>query len=234
MTKEIIEQLKTKFEGLSDNVIGRVAKTIAKTVTTLDEVKTAVEGLTLQKLIESYADSRVTEASLTAVQNYESRYNLKDGAKVSDDNKVTKGGEQNPTLSTNREDTQDNPPTWAKALLEANKTLSDRLAKMEGERIISNRKQQLAKVVETLPDTLKKPYDRVSLDSLSDEDFNAFLKEVGTEVDAISTDLKAKGAVFGRPTAGSGNQGNGKLTKEQETAIAHRDNATSSEDEQPF
>ncbi len=78
MKKEILEALKAKFPGVSDNVLDRIANKLAKTVTTAEQVKTAVEGVTIQQVIESYGDSRATEASNTARENavldYESRY----------------------------------------------------------------------------------------------------------------------------------------------------------------
>ena len=38
--------------------------------------------MTLQQLFDSYGDSWATEAQRTAVSNYEKKYGLKDGAKV--------------------------------------------------------------------------------------------------------------------------------------------------------
>ena len=78
MRKEILEALTAKFEGVSASILGRIADKLAKTATTPEQVKTAVEGMTLQQVIESYGDSRATEASNTArenaVKDYESRY----------------------------------------------------------------------------------------------------------------------------------------------------------------
>lgn len=80
MKKEIFEALTTKFQGVSASILDRIAGKLAKTVTTAEQVKTAVEGVTIQQVIESYTDSRVTEASETArknaVQDYETRYGL--------------------------------------------------------------------------------------------------------------------------------------------------------------
>ncbi|MCM1225431.1 MAG: hypothetical protein NC548_64395, partial [Lachnospiraceae bacterium] len=92
MKKELLDALKAKFPGVSDNVLDRIATKLAKTVTTAEQVKTAVERVTIQQVIESYGDSRATEASNTArenaVKDYETRYGLKDGVKTN-----TTGGE---------------------------------------------------------------------------------------------------------------------------------------------
>lgn len=82
MRKQILDALKAKFQGVSESILNRIADKLCKTVTTAEQVQTAVDGVTIQQVIESYADSRATEASQTAVHTYEQKYGLKDGAKV--------------------------------------------------------------------------------------------------------------------------------------------------------
>ena len=74
MKQKIFEALKAKFTGVNANVLNRIADKLAKTVTTDEQVATAVAGVTqeLIEVIESYGDSRATEAQQTAVANYES------------------------------------------------------------------------------------------------------------------------------------------------------------------
>lgn len=93
MKKQILEALKAKFQGVSEAILNRIADKLAKTVTTAEQVATAVEGVTIQQVIESYGDSRATEAQQTAVHNYETKYGLKDGVKV-DDGGGSQGGQQ--------------------------------------------------------------------------------------------------------------------------------------------
>ena len=210
MYQLILNALKAKFQGVSDAVLSRIANKLAKTVTSQEQVATSVEGVTLQQVIDSYADHRATEAQQTAVQNYESKYGLKDGEKVTPVTVQQQGGQ--PT--TGGQPTQptaggaNETPEWAKQLLEQNKTLTERIAKMEGQRTTDSRKQQLSTIIAKLPEQLRKPYERITLDSLSDEQFNTLVTEVTTEVEGIANDINSKGAVFGRPTANSGgNQG---------------------------
>ena len=73
MRQQILDALKAKFQGVSEKILGRIADKLAKTVTTAEQVATAVEGVTLQQLLDSYGDSRATEAQQTAVHNYESK-----------------------------------------------------------------------------------------------------------------------------------------------------------------
>lgn len=233
MRQQILDALKAKFQGVSEKILGRIADKLAKTVTTAEQVATAVEGVTIQQVIESYGDSRATEAQQTAVHNYETKYGLKDGVKV-DDGGGSQGGQQGgvQTVQTQQQG-GDAIPTWAQTLIDSNKALTERLNKMDGDRTTATRKQQLTTIIEKLPENLRKGYERISVDNLSDEQFNTLVGEINTEVEGIVNDTRAKGAVFGKPSAqsGAGNQG-GELTKEQQDAIAHRENKPSGG--QPF
>ena len=232
MKQKIFEALKAKFQGGNANVLNRVAEMLAKTVTTDEQVKTAVEGVTQELIgvIESYGDSRATEAQQTAVQNYETKYGLKEGKSVA--------GGAGQQASAAKKDTSsaggnEDVPAWAKALIDSNKSLTERLNKMDGERTTATRKQQLSTIVAKLPENIRKPYERISVENLSDEQFTSLVGDVTTEVDGLVKDLSAKGAVFGRPSARSGGTSKGdELSKEQQEAIAAR--GTSTSEGQPF
>lgn len=79
MKEKILAELKTKFIGVPEAILDRIATQRAKTVTTEEAVNSLIEGITLQHIFESYGDSRATEASITAVSNYEKKHNIKDG-----------------------------------------------------------------------------------------------------------------------------------------------------------
>ena len=227
MREQILRALKAKFQGVNANILGRIADMLAKTATTEDQVQPAVDGVSqgLIDVIEAYGDSRATAAQQTAVQNYETKYGLKDGAKVVVEKQ--KPTEDKPTTA---EDAA--APDWAKALIESNKALTERLNRMETERAAAGRKSQLSAVLEKLPENLRKGYERISVDGLDDEKFSALLDEVRGEVEGIVGSVGAKGAVFGRPAALGGSGGDGKLTAEQEAAIAKRDGGV--QEGQPF
>lgn len=233
MKKQILEALKAKFQGVSEAILNRIADKLAKTVTTAEQVATAVEGVTIQQVIESYGDSRATEAQQTAVHNYETKYGLKDGVKV-DDGGGSQGGQQGvvQTVQTQQQG-GDAIPTWAQTLIDSNKALTERLNKMDVDRTTATRKQQLQTVIEKLPEKLRKAYERTPVDGLTEEQFNTLFSEISSEVEGIVNETHVKGAVFGRPAAQNGrtNQGN-ELTKEQVEAISHRDNKPA--DGQPF
>lgn len=230
MKKELFDALKAKFPGVSDSILDRIATKLAKTATTAEQVKTAVEGVTIQQVIESYGDSRATEASETArknaVQEYESRYGLKDGVKTTT---TTTGGEQptggsatNPTTGGT-----DETPAWARTLIE-------RIERMETAKTTETRTQQLNAVIGKLPEPMRKAYERLPLDKYSAEEFNTLIADITTEVEGIADDTAAQGAVFGKPSASTGGTTQQtELTEAQKAAIAHRDGVPAS-GTQPF
>lgn len=233
MKEKILAALKTKFTGANANVLNRIAEKLAKTVTTDEQLTTAIAGVSQEivEVMESYGDSRATEATQTATLNYENKYGLKNGKPIAGAPTNTPTAPQ--TQQPNNGGDND-VPAWAKQIIESNNSLSERLNKLDSERTTNTRKQQLTSVFKKLPKHLQKPYERISVDALSDEEFTALLGDVTTEVDDLAKTLGAKGAVFGRPTSlHSGSVQTDALTKEQEAAIGAREGATSS-DGQPF
>ena len=233
MKDKILAALKAKFQGVNAIILDRIATQLAKTVTTDEQVATAVAGVTQDMItvMESYADSRATEAQQTAVRNYEQKHNLKDGKPVEQAHE--QGGAGGGTTQEQNQGGNEQTPAWAQALIDSNKQLTERLNKMEGERTTISRKQQLDEILGKLPENLRKGYARTPLDG-TDEEWNTRFGEVKGEVDSLAADLKVKGAVFGRPSARGGNQGNdGKLTEAQEKAINQRAGVPAA-DQQPF
>lgn len=228
MKQKLFEALKAKFSGVDADILDRIATMLAKTVTDESGVTTAVEGVTQEfiSVIEGYGDSRATGAQKTAVANYERKHNLKDGVKVTQQQQ-----QQEPPKNT---EGGDDMPAWAKTLIESNQQLSERLNRLDTERTTTARRQQLAAITDKLPEALRKPYERMSVDNLKEDEFTQLLSDVTTEVNGIVSGMNAKGAVFGKPAAhnGGGNQG-GELTEEQKKAIGTREGGASA-DGQPF
>lgn len=218
MRKELLEALKTKFPGVSDAILNRIVEKLAKTVTSSEQVATAVEGVTFQQILESYGDSRATESAQTAVKNYEKQYSLKDGVKVEEKTEKEidpeKGGD-------------DEVKTLLKSLVESNKELKAEITAIKSGKVTESRKQQLTAITAKLPENLRKGYDRISVDSLSDEEFTTLLGEVTTEVEGIVAQEKSKGAVFGRPTVtgkagGTGSGNNQEATEAEAQAVVDK------------
>ena len=233
MKQQILTALKAKFVGVSDAILDRVATKLAQTVTTAEQVQTAVDGVTFQQVLESYGDSRATQATQTAVHNYETKYGLKDGVKL------TPPEQQPPVVPpvtppvTPPAGGAETVPAWAQALIDSNNSLKNELAQMKTDRTTETRKQQISNLIEKLPENLRKAYSRTPVDGLTDEQFTALVGEITTEVGDIQSSIQQKGAVFGKPAAQNGGNQGAELTKEQVAAITQRDGSAQGQG-QPF
>lgn len=232
MKQQILTALKAKFVGVSDAILDRVATKLAQTVTTAEQVQTAVDGVTFQQVLESYGDSRATQATQTAVHNYETKYGLKDGVKVTPPEQQPPVPPVTPPV-TPPAGGAEAVPAWAQALIESNNSLKNELAQMKTDRTTETRKQQISALIEKLPENLRKAYSRTPVDGLTDEQFTALVGEITTEVGDIQSSIQQKGAVFGKPAAQNGGNQGAELTKEQVAAISQRDGAAQGQG-QPF
>ena len=233
MKQLILNALKTKYQGVSESILDRIAEKLAKTVTSADQVQTAVDGVTFQQVLESYGDSRATQAQQTAVHNSEQKYGLKDAGTLETKNQRQKKVSIQPSAQQNGGAGANEIPAWAKAIIDTNKTIVDRMNKLDEDRITATRRQQIDKLVENLPENLKKAYGRTPVDSLTDEQFTALVGEITAEVSDISTTITQKGAVFGQPSNNGGTVNNTQLTEDQVKAISARQ-GTAGADQQPL
>lgn len=242
MKQQILTALKAKFVGVSDAILDRVATKLAQTVTTAEQVQTAVDGVTFQQVLESYGDSRATQATQTAVHNYETKYGLKDGVKVTPPETqphvvppVTQPHVVPPVTPpvTPPAGGAETVPAWAQALIDSNNSLKNELAQMKTARTTETRKQQISTLIEKLPENLRKAYSRTPVDGLTDEQFTTLVGEITTEVGDIQSSIQQKGAVFGKPAAQNGGNQGAELTKEQVAAITQRDGSAQGQG-QPF
>lgn len=205
MKSQILEALKAKFVGVSEAILSKYAEKLAKKVLKEEDVATAVEGVTFQQILDSYGDSRATEASQTAVSNYEKKHGLKDGKAIEG------GAPQNQNQQPDKD-----VPAWAQALIDDNKRFKEMFEGDKKERLTASRKQKLNAVIEKLPASLRKAYERTSIDTLTDEEFNTLITEVEAEVGEIGNNIQARGAVFGQPSKPIGKHANAKEATDAE------------------
>ena len=214
MKQTIIDLLKTKFDGVDESILGRIAETkAAKNIKTQEEADTFVEGVTLNQLLNSYADIRSTEAQRTAVANYERKHGIKDGKRVD---------EGDPKALDKSTDNDDDMPAWAKRLFDENKALNEQVAAMTADKVFSTRKEKFDAVINRLPERDRRGYARTSYKELSEEEFDTLLTEVGGEVDAFLKETKTDGIAFGSPyqrMQGTRTPGTEKATKEEVDAV---------------
>ena len=212
MKQQILTILIAKFAGVSEKILDRIATNMAKTATTEEQVATAVEGVTIQSVMDNQADYRANEATVSAVSNYENKHGLKDGQK-----KTTGGESQNTEPDPNGNN--DNSTAMSN-LLGVVKTLTEEVAAMKSDKVTDSRKQRFDAIIANLPEDQKNAYKRTAFDSLSDEEFETLATDVATEVGAIEASEKARGSVFARPLGGGG-AATGKPSAKDADAVAN-------------
>ena len=126
MKKKLLEALQAKFSGVEANVLEPTVNRLLKTTTKEEEITTAVEGVTFQQIVESYGDSRSTQAAETAskraITSYEKQHKLKDGKPLED----TGDGDGKKVDPDKKPNDDDNIPVWAKKLLDKQEQLENR------------------------------------------------------------------------------------------------------------
>lgn len=209
MKKKVLELLQTKFSGVNDTILSRIADKLAKTATTDEEAATAVEGVTTQQLLESYGDARANEAQQTAVTNYEKKHRLKDG-KALDNPEPKADGKAQPKPETPKPEGSDKPrpdedvPEWAKTLIAGNDALRSEIETLKGERTANSRKSRLASVLKDAPEAIRTRYDKdfARMTFRDDEDFEGWIGEITPDIESIATAAAARGAATTPPKSG--------------------------------
>lgn len=219
MKKELLDALKAKFVGVSDAILSRIAEKLAKTASSDEDVANLVEGVTFQNVLESYGDSRATEAQQSAVTNYEKKHGLKDGKRVEEPKKEEPKKEEGDDLASQ----------IAAAVAAAMKPLNDELAAMKSEKTAVSRKERLAGILGKAPEKVRERYEKDfgRMSFKDDEDFTAWIDEITPDVEAITNDFASKGGVVTRPKGGGGS-GEAQENVHLKARIAEREAATTS------
>lgn len=194
MFEKILAGLKTKFPGVDSKILERIAKKKAETTTTDDEVKTVVDGVTFQSIIDSEGDRRANEAQSSAVSNYEKKYKLKDGKPSEPPQPPTPpaGGEDSEVLKMLKQIQQDN------------QQLRTEINGMKTKELGNQRKDKFSALFEGASDKLKERYMR-NYDRLTfkdDEDFNGWLDQQKPFIESDIKEEKAQGAKTTPPVGG--------------------------------
>lgn len=162
MKVKILAALKTKFVGVDEAILTRIAEKKATGVTDESQIPAIVEGVSFQDVLSSYGDFRAGDATQSAVKNYEKKHNLKDGKVIE-----TKQEEK-------KEEKTDEVPAWAQALIDSNKTLSEKLEGYEQQSAAEKRNADiLAKAKEYgIPENFISRFNIAE-----DADLDAYMKE---------------------------------------------------------
>lgn len=209
MKQKLITALATKFTGVDAKILGRIADKIladkTKVIETDGDVDSAVEEVTFSDILTSYGDSRATDATKTAILNYEKKHGLKNGEKVvqkKDDDKSDDDDDDDPSAG-NQSPMEKKMLAMISALTSKLDESDKKIAAMMQGKVTEARKVMLAEAIKDLKESQKKAYSRLPLDSYTDDDFNAFLDEVKGEVAEMVKENKAAEASSFSPLFGS-------------------------------
>jgi hypothetical protein len=143
----ILAGLRTKFAGVDDATLQRIASKKAEGVTDESKVNSIVEGITFQDVVTNYGDFRANGASATAKKNaiadYEKQYNIKDGKPIE------KPKPQDPPTDPKPNEPQDLAAQIAAALGTALKPLTDRMDAMDAKTKADIRNKQIDEVAKS-------------------------------------------------------------------------------------
>ena len=143
--EQILAALKTKFQGVEDATLQRIASKKSEGVTDESKVNSIVEGISFQDVLNSYGDYRADGAQKTAISNYEKKHNIKDGKPI-EENKPQQPQTPAPTPQPKP---AEEVPAWAQSLIDSNKTLSEKLAAMDAKTKADIRCQQIDEVAKS-------------------------------------------------------------------------------------
>lgn len=145
--EQILAGLRTKFAGVDDATLQRIASKKAEGVTDESKVNSIVEGITFQDVVTNYGDFRANGASATAKKNaiadYEKQYNIKDGKPIEEPKP------QDPPTDPKPNEPQDLAAQIAAALGTALKPLTDRMDAMDAKTKADIRNKQIDEVAKS-------------------------------------------------------------------------------------
>lgn len=199
--EKLLEALRARFIGLSDDVLGLYANKMLRDYADEADAVTAAADLTWAELFRYYSDYRADQASKTARKNAEKDFN----AKLQAMNEQMAGLQPLEQAETEEKQKQagESVPTWAKALLEQNKQLAERLNAFETAKTVDGRRSEVANIIRDLPPSMRRAYERTPLDNLSEEQFQQLKTEIAGEVKQIQDDGRGKSTIFGKPLGGA-------------------------------
>lgn len=141
--EQILAGLKTKFQGVEDATLQRIASKKAEGVADESKVNSIVEGISFQDVLTSYGDYRADGAQKTAVSNYEKKHNIKDGKPIEEPKP------QDPPTDPKPNEPQDLAAQIAAALGTALKPLTDRMDAMDAKTKADARNAQIDEVAKS-------------------------------------------------------------------------------------
>ena len=141
--EKILASLRTKFAGVDDATLQRIAAKKSEGVTDESKVDSIVEGITFQDVVTNYGDFRADGAQKTAVSNYEKKHNIKDGKPIEEPKP------QDPPTDPKPNEPQDLAAQVAAAVGAAIKPLAERINAMDAQSKVDTRNKQIEEVAKS-------------------------------------------------------------------------------------
>lgn len=196
---------KLKAFGFTKNVVKSIAAYIADKLDIEEEasdedvnakIEEAIEAvLPFMPLIQSQANSQLDE--------WKKAQNSNDDE---DDDEEAESESKSVSKSTKTKDKKtDEIPSWAQALIDSNKTLSDQLAAIKGEKLTDTRRsklENLLKGTKSFGESKLRDFRRMKFDT--DDDFDEFFSEVEADLKAFNQERANAGLdKLGMPVGGT-------------------------------
>lgn len=198
---------KLKAFGFSKKVVKSIAAEIADKLDIEEDasdedvnakIEEAIEAvLPFMPLIQSQANSQLDE--------WKKAQNSNDDE---DDDEEAESESKSVSKSTKNKDKNkktDEIPAWAQALIDSNKTLSDQLAAIKGEKLTDTRRsklENLLKGTKSFGESKLRDFRRMKFDT--DDDFDEFFSEVEADLKAFNQERANAGLEkLGLPVGGA-------------------------------
>ena len=205
MYEKILNSLKNKYKdlGLSDKVLGPIAKMLEATTTDEANIETAVAGVEPRvKGMQSEADTRAADAAKKA--------------------KAPEQKPADPAPSTEPQKPDDDMPAWAKSLVEANTKIAAEITGLKTEKAQNARLARFAEVTKDFEKAFVSPIQKnlSRMNFATDEEFEAFITETQADYKSFEEQLAQSNLTnFPRPQQ-AGGQSTAKVDEAVATEIA--------------
>ena len=206
MKQKILEALRTKFAGLSDEMLEGMVNKLAKTITDEDAIDTTIEGVSIAEVIDIYKDRKVTEGVKAYEKNRSKQPKKTTTSQDGDDDKNTGEGE----------DKMDK-------FFDMMKAMQAEIKALKTDKLTSSRKEKFDALLKDVPENLKKAFikDFSRLTFKDDEEYEEWLEEKKADITELCKDYNEKGASSTPPTKG-GSKTQEKKTSKEDAELASK------------
>lgn len=187
MYEKILEKLKAQ-RGTTSNVSDRSLEDLAKSLETIVTTDEILEVADLTNAIKSI-DGNINYYTAEQVKAIEKKSQEEAAKKVKEEieAKAKKAGEE---MKKNED-----VPQYVKDLLEQNKTITETLAGLKGEKIAKTREEKMSEILKEAPgyykDQVIESFKNTSFEN--DDSFTAYLEKSKTNFDSFKQQAKEQG-----------------------------------------